>query len=335
MVNENLHPTDQDLLLLADGELPARRAAQIREHLAACWDCRSRMAEIEGTISEFMRMHHQTLDPQLPPIAGPRALLKAQLAELSRRENESPYPTERRTFNIWAAAACFLVLAMGGIFLYRHTRKFQPEAPFDTSSLPDPRLTPGVATDADINVLCSTRHDEVVRPVPNALQEAVLQEYGLPPARAQNFEIDFLISPGLGGVESIRNLWPEPRYDTLWNSFVKDQLEDYLHESVCDGRVSLKRAQQDIAGDWISAYQKYFHTKEPLAAVSGLPGVNARSPVSFFPSRAPATLEAAHWGIARAIAVWAPYAYRATNTEPADKYYSWFAVRHTGLFLWN
>ena len=84
MLNENLHPSDQDLLQLADGELPARRATRIREHLAACWNCRTRMAEIEGTIGEFMRMHRQTLDPQLPPMAGPRALLKARLAELAQ-----------------------------------------------------------------------------------------------------------------------------------------------------------------------------------------------------------------------------------------------------------
>ena len=41
----------------------------------------ARMAEIEDTIADFARAHRQTLDPQLPPIAGPRALLRAQLAE--------------------------------------------------------------------------------------------------------------------------------------------------------------------------------------------------------------------------------------------------------------
>lgn len=83
MRNENVHTSDEDLLLFADGELPARRATRIREHLAACWDCRTRMAEMEGTIGEFMRMHRETLDPQLPPIEGPRAQLKARLAELT------------------------------------------------------------------------------------------------------------------------------------------------------------------------------------------------------------------------------------------------------------
>src|SRR5580658_1112971 len=81
----DLHLSDEELLLAADGELPTRRAAQVHAHLAACWDCRARMAEIEGTIADFARAHRQILDPQLPPIAGPRALLRAQLAQLASK----------------------------------------------------------------------------------------------------------------------------------------------------------------------------------------------------------------------------------------------------------
>ena len=83
MQSENLHLSDQDLLLAADGELETRRAAQVRAHLAACWNCRARMAEIEETIADFARAHREALDPKLPPIDGPRALLRAQLAELA------------------------------------------------------------------------------------------------------------------------------------------------------------------------------------------------------------------------------------------------------------
>jgi hypothetical protein len=108
-------------------------------------------------------------------------------------------------------------------------------------------------------------HDDVVRPAPRTLRQRVFQEYGMPKAPAANYEIDFLISPGLGGAESTRNLWPEPLYNTLWNSFVKDQLNDYLHQSVCGGKLSQATAQQDIAGNGVSAYKKYFHTDKPLA----------------------------------------------------------------------
>jgi hypothetical protein len=33
---------------------------------------------------------------------------------------------------------------------------------------------------------------------------------------------------------------------------------------VCAGTVELSTAQKDIAGDWIAAYKKYFHTDKPL-----------------------------------------------------------------------
>ena len=49
----DMHLSDQELLLAADGELPSRRAAQVHAHLTACWDCRARMAEIEATIGDF------------------------------------------------------------------------------------------------------------------------------------------------------------------------------------------------------------------------------------------------------------------------------------------
>ena len=271
MLNENLHPSDQDLLQLADGELPAHRATQIREHLAACWNCRTRMAEIEQTIGEFMRMHRQTLDPQLPPIAGPRALLKARLVELTRsarsdRRQWWRFVVNARVLALGCALAFLVVL--GGRFLCRQV--LRPESvPFTyTQSLPNPNFTPGATTAVAMSDICSMNHDDVVHPVPSSLQQAVFREYGMREAPAANYEIDLLISPGLGGTEDLRNLWPEPRYNTVWNSFVKDQLEDYLHQSVCGGKLSLATAQQDIATNWVSAYKKYFHTDKPLASDS-------------------------------------------------------------------
>ena len=83
-------------------------------------------------------------------------------------------------------------------------------------------------------------------------------------ARADLFEVDYLVTPELGGAEDIRNLWPQPYEATLWNAHVKDALEDRLHEMVCSGEIDLATAQHDIATDWISAYKKYFHTDRPF-----------------------------------------------------------------------
>ena len=42
-----------------------------------------------------------------------------------------------------------------------------------------------------------------------------------------------------------------------WNAHVKDKLEDRLHALVCAGKLPIEQAQQEIATDWIAAYEKY------------------------------------------------------------------------------
>ena len=41
-------------------------------------------------------------------------------------------------------------------------------------------------------------------------------------------------------------------------------MEDRLRTMVCGGRLPLDVAQRDLAEDWIAAYRKHFHTREPL-----------------------------------------------------------------------
>jgi len=90
------------------------------------------------------------------------------------------------------------------------------------------------------------------------------QEYGIANARPEDYEIDYLIAPRLGGTEDIHNLWPEPYRGRVWNAHVKDAPEERLHEMLCSGQLDLHTAQHDIATDWIAACKRYFHTKKPL-----------------------------------------------------------------------
>jgi hypothetical protein len=276
MSHEDLHLSDQELLLAADGELPSRRAAQVHVHLAACWDCRARMAEIEGTIADFARAHRQTLDPQLPPIAGPRALLRAQLAELASKPQVSPGRSLFQ-FNSPMRAAAFvgalLIAAVVGDLVWQHsTVRGADSASFasERGAEPDRSLTPGATRTVAISDVCSMAREEVVGEVSTPLRQEVFQEYGIANAHPADYEIDYLIAPGLGGTEDIHNLWPEPYTSSTWNAHVKDALEERLHEMVCAGKLDLSTAQQDIARDWIAAYKKYFHTDRPLSVRSEL-----------------------------------------------------------------
>jgi hypothetical protein len=266
VIKEGFHPSDQDLLLCADGELPRRQAKKVREHLTACWKCRARMAEIERTIGNFVKVHHRSLDPWLPPLDGPRTFLKMRLAAITwqprRVHRWSPnfllHPT-----GLASICAFTLVLVLAASVVYRRAPGAWPSSNRSAQSLPNRNLTPGATRPVQISEICAMDHDQVVLPVSDALQRQVFQEYGLRNASADNYEVDYLISPGLAGTGDLRNLWPEPRYNTTWNSFVKDQLEDYLHQSVCSGKVDLVTAQKDVSTNWISAYKKYFRTKEP------------------------------------------------------------------------
>lgn len=276
MLSGGFHLADQELLAAADGELSTRRAAHVRAHLVSCWHCRARMAEIEGTIAEFVRAHRQAVDPQVPPIAGPRALLRAQLAELAARPKSGPWRQFLHLPSVARAAAyiCLIFLAAAcGKLLLQHSISRGANSPvvlFEREAIPDHRLTPGATRMVTIGDVCSLAHEDVIREVPTSLQQEIFHEYGIVNARAEDYEIDYLIAPGLGGAEDIHNLWPEPYTSTTWNAHVKDDLEERLHQMVCAGKVDLSTAQNDIAINWIAAYKKYFHTDAPLTERSYL-----------------------------------------------------------------
>jgi hypothetical protein len=81
---------------------------------------------------------------------------------------------------------------------------FEPEVVLNRS------LTPGAVRQVAVCDVCVMAHEEVVKTVPAALRQRVFQEYGIANADAENYEVDYLITPGLGGVDDIRNLLPEP-----------------------------------------------------------------------------------------------------------------------------
>ncbi|HTS28845.1 MAG TPA: zf-HC2 domain-containing protein [Bryobacteraceae bacterium] len=259
------HPTDQDLVLAADGELPARRVERLRKHLAGCWECRVRAQEFEGAIGEFVHHHRRQLDPLLPPAPGSRALLKARLDELASAHPSSwRQPLIGRLWIPVAVSAIVLVLANLTVS-HRWTARQQPTlyARFVPISFPATELTPGVARAKTRDQVCRSNEGKN-RDVPAALRRRVFELYGMPGADPMAYEVDYLISPALGGADDIGNLWPQSYAATIWNARVKDALEDRLHDLVCRGDVDLATAQREISTDWISAYKKYFHTDRPV-----------------------------------------------------------------------
>jgi hypothetical protein len=129
--------------------------------------------------------------------------------------------------------------------------------------VPSRRLTPGAARTVDREALCNSTLPKN-QMVPADLRERVFQAYGIAHPDPGKYEVDYLITPALGGADDIRNLWPQPYLSTVWNARVKDELEDRLRDLVCGGRLDLAEAQRDISTDWIAAYKKYFQTDRPV-----------------------------------------------------------------------
>jgi hypothetical protein len=264
MKPEDPHLSDQDLLLDVDGEHSPHDEKLVRAHLKACWECRVRRDELENAISHFVHLHHREFEAKLPPPDGPRALLKAQLAQLVAAEpNHSSLWFAVRQSLRWALALTACCLLAFSLFLSHLVRQRASRPRMAIVSTPDSRLTPGAALLVDQRQLCAEPNIKN-KEVPVALRRRVLEEYGIVGAEPRAYEIDYLITPALGGADDIHNLWPQSYSTTAWNADVKDALEDRLRQMVCDGNLDLTQAQREIAGNWIGAYKKYFRTDKPL-----------------------------------------------------------------------
>jgi hypothetical protein len=246
------HPSGPELLALADGEVEPARAAAMREHLAACRECRASLERLEQALGQYIRTHHESLGAALPCLAGPRALLKAQLARLA-----APATHQWR----WTAAALLAAaLVLTPVLLKQIAERGRDESLI--FAVPERRLTPGATVRLSRDEVCSTEKTKN-RTVPVDLRRKVFEAYGIRSAEPDAYEIDYLITPALGGADDIRNLWPQAYGHTVWNATVKDELEDRLRDLVCTGSLDLGTAQNEIATDWIAAYKKYFHTDGP------------------------------------------------------------------------
>jgi len=262
-VTRSEHISDQELLLAAEGGVSPRHASRIEAHLAACARCRDRQAELEARIGEVAQATSQIFGARIPGKEMPRALLRARMAE----RTHAHVPAWRRS---WAAVAAALILAATTSAVLRNLYD-RREAWLVTVTRPDPALTPGATVLLGRGDLCKQTSAKN-KAVPIGLQRRVFAEYGIRNAQPGAYEVDYLITPALGGADDIHNLWPQSNVPAVWNAQVKDALEDHLRDLVCDGQLDLNVAQREIASDWIEAYKKYFHTERPLTNRPGPAG---------------------------------------------------------------
>lgn len=123
-------------------------------------------------------------------------------------------------------------------------------------ALQDTACTPGdILPNATKDQICKSGYASSVRNVPTSEKNQVYAEYGITHHTTGEYEVDHLVSLELGGSNDISNLWPEAA--TPKPGFhEKDKVENYLHDQVCSGAISLQQAQAEIATNWLNVYNQ-------------------------------------------------------------------------------
>ena len=119
---------------------------------------------------------------------------------------------------------------------------------------PDAACTPGVINlSASTEDICTPGYTSQVRSVSESTKNAVYTEYGVKTHVTGEYEVDHFIPLELGGSNDIANLWPEPS-NLTFGYHQKDKVENYLHDRVCSGKMSLPDAQRSIAYNWVTVF---------------------------------------------------------------------------------
>lgn len=255
------HPTDVELNLVAEGEISLLQSSLIRFHLRKCPFCQNRTIVLVTTMREIVHLQHSETSVANMTSTKARALLSARMRMIEPQRTVWS-SAGHFTLLTWVASVLvlFCVACMSAIITHERTRSEKGRS----EVWPEPlfRLTPGATRPVTLADICPQREFADQDPsVDASTEQAVFREYGVGKGSKGNYQVDYLISPQLGGTSDIRNLWPQPYGETVWNARAKDRLEDKLHRMVCDHEIDLPLAQKEIARDWISTYQKVFHAR--------------------------------------------------------------------------
>jgi hypothetical protein len=121
---------------------------------------------------------------------------------------------------------------------------------------PDPDCTPGaIFPDVTAAQVCVSGYSSGVRNVTETEKNQDYAEYGIASHTTGEYEVDHFVSLELGGSNDISNLFPEAA-NPAPGFHEKDKVENYLHEQVCSGAITLQEAQREIATDWYAVYQR-------------------------------------------------------------------------------
>ena len=127
------HLSQGDLLRFADGEVSRREAKKIQVHLAACWSCRTALAEIQETVGECVRYRQSVLHRALPDAPAPWFDIYRQFDRLDAAHRQRPWLLRVGEFlrafmvqpRVWAPAIALLVIFLVVVDQFRNAPAVQ------------------------------------------------------------------------------------------------------------------------------------------------------------------------------------------------------------------
>ncbi len=255
------HLSDAELLILTEERAQWGRRSKARAHLAECPGCRQRQAAL-GVAARAAGRACRERPVALAPLRVARNRLIAAMEIRGAR-------IRARAWAVRMAGAVAVVVA--AVLLWSAVDRSLPAPGAGKDGvriasgllLPRPELTPGSVRPVRLDAVCG-RGVAGAPVVAAQVPRQVFAAYGVDYRRAADYELDFLITPELGGASDVDNLWPQPYRHVVWNAYVKDELERHLRRLVCRGALDLETAQRELAGDWIAAYKRRFDTRRPL-----------------------------------------------------------------------
>ncbi len=120
-----MHPEEGSLLRFIDGELPARKVRQVGRHLEACWQCRTEVEELQGTVTDCVR-YRKTLDTLLPEPPNPWSSLYPEFARIDVELTQEPWFERFKralaspAFRRWGVAVAAAVVVAAAVYRQFH-----------------------------------------------------------------------------------------------------------------------------------------------------------------------------------------------------------------------
>ena len=120
-----------------------------------------------------------------------------------------------------------------------------------SKAVADHQCSPGLSTNASRNEICVTGYSARHRNVTEQTKREIYAEYGIEHRARFNtpgsYEIDHIVPLELGGSNDPRNLFPQPYPFYV----MKDHMEDFMRDEVCDHGLKLASAQQFFVRQYV------------------------------------------------------------------------------------